>query len=64
MKKAKNQKAQSGKYSRVGNNIYVDGTTYRVRVSVGGIRRSKNFSSLKEAYAYRREMLKEQENSY
>lgn len=62
MKKVKKAQAQKKKsnYTRVGNNIYSDGSTYRVRVSVEGVRRSKNFTSLKEAYAFRKLMLSQQ----
>lgn len=45
------------KYSSVGNNIYHDGSSYRVRVSVNGTKYSKNFSSRKQAVAYRNELL-------
>lgn len=45
------------KYSAVANNIYHDGSSYRVRVSVGGNKYSKNFSSRKQAIAYRNQLL-------
>jgi hypothetical protein len=50
-----------GSYERVGNNIYFDGYSYRVRVSVNGERISKNFASKKAATAFRKEMLQNQE---
>jgi len=36
-------------YVAVTNNVYHDGTSYRVRVSVDGIKYSKNFTSKKNA---------------
>lgn len=44
-------------YVPVSNNIYFDGFSYRVRASVNGTRYSKNFSSKKKAYAFRKELL-------
>jgi len=44
-------------YVPVSNNIYFDGCSYRVRVSVDGIRHSQNFSSKKKAYAFRKSLL-------
>jgi len=44
-------------YVPVSNNIYFDGTSYRVRVSVDGTRYSQNFSSKKKAYAFRKSLL-------
>jgi hypothetical protein len=44
-------------YVPVSNNIYYDGFSYRVRVSVNGTKYSKNFSSKKKAYAYRKELM-------
>lgn len=45
------------KYTAVTNNIYFDGSSYRVRVSVDGTKFSKNFSSRKQAIAYRNQLL-------
>lgn len=50
-----------GSYEFISDNVYYDGTSYRVRVSVNGNRVSKNFSSKKAAFAFRKLMLKEQE---
>lgn len=47
-------------YTPVSNNIYHDGSSYRVRVSVNGTKYSKNFSSKRAAYAYRKELLSAQ----
>lgn len=47
----------STSYVPVSNNIYHDGSSYRVRVSVDGTKYSKNFSSKKQAYAYRKQLL-------
>lgn len=44
-------------YVPVSNNIYFDGFSYRVRASVGGTKYSRNFSSKKKAYAFRKELL-------
>lgn len=43
-------------YIPVSENIYHDGSSYRVRVSVNGTKYSKNFSSKKKALAYRKEL--------
>lgn len=44
-------------YVPVTDNIYHDGFSYRVRVSVNGTKYSKNFSSRKKAVQYRNELL-------
>lgn len=44
-------------YTPVANNIYHDGSSYRVRVSVNGTKYSKNFSSKRQAIAFRNELL-------
>ena len=44
-------------YVPVSNNIYFDGTSYRVRVSKNNVKYSKNFSSKKKAMDYRKEIL-------
>lgn len=44
-------------YVPVSNNIYYDGFSYRVRASVNGTKYSRNFSSKKKAYAFRKELL-------
>ena len=50
-------KTRRNEYVPVSNNIYYDGTSYRVRVSVNGEKYSKNFSSKKQAFAYRKSLL-------
>jgi hypothetical protein len=45
-------------YRSVGKNIYYDGTSYRVRVIVGGNRYSKNLTSKRAAVMYRNSLLK------
>ena len=44
-------------YVAVSNNIYHDGSSYRVRVSVNGQKYSKNFSSKRNAVTYRNQLL-------
>ena len=44
-------------YVAVTNNVYHDGTSYRVRVSVDGVKYSKNFSSKRNAITYRNSLL-------
>ena len=56
MKKTATQTRRNS-YVPVSNNIYYDGTSYRVRVSVNGEKYSKNFSSKKQAFAYRKSLL-------
>lgn len=51
-------------YRQVGKNVYYNGSSYRVRVSVNGIRMSKNFTTKKDALAYRRQLLEQQESFY
>lgn len=51
------RKQKATNYVPVSKNIYYDGKSYRVRVSVDGVRYSKNFNSKKQAYAYRRELV-------
>jgi len=61
MKKQMKGNKRTGTYEFISDNVYYDGTSYRVRVSVNGSRVSKNFSSKKAALAFRKLMLKEQE---
>jgi len=44
-------------YEPISNNIYFDGTSYRVRVSKNKVKFSKNFSSKRQAFAYRKSLL-------
>lgn len=50
-------KTRRTSYVAVSNNVYHDGTSYRVRVSKNGTKYSKNFSSKKQAIAYRNQLL-------
>jgi hypothetical protein len=45
-------------YVPIANNIYHDGSSYRVRVRVQGETVSKNFSNKRKAIAYRNELQK------
>jgi hypothetical protein len=45
-------------YEAVSNNIYYDGSSYRVRVSVKGVKHSKNFPSKRAAVVYRNQLMK------
>jgi SHS2 domain-containing protein len=44
-------------YVPVSDNIYHDGSSYRVRVSINGKKYSKNFSNKRKAVTYRNELL-------
>ena len=55
--KGTTRKATVTTYVPVSNNIYFDGFSYRVRASVNGTKYSRNFSSKKKAYAFRKELL-------
>ncbi len=43
-------------YVPVSDNIYHDGSSYRVRVSLNGTKYSKNFSSKRAAVQYRNQL--------
>ena len=43
-------------YVPVSDNIYHDGSSYRVRVSINGTKFSKNFSNKRKAITYRNEL--------
>lgn len=60
MKKQTKGNMTTGTYEFISDNVYYDGTSYRVRVSVNGKRQSKNFSSKKAALKFRKDMLNEQ----
>lgn len=45
-------------YVSISDNIYHDGTSYRVRMCINGTKHSKNFSSKRKAVIYRNQMLK------
>lgn len=44
-------------YVPVSDNIYHDGSSYRVRVSINGQKYSKNFSNKRKAITYRNELM-------
>ena len=56
-KKTNKTRRTTTEYVPVSNNIYFDGSSYRVRVSVNGTKYSKNFTSKKQAFAYRKQLL-------
>jgi len=43
-------------YTPVSSNIYFDGYSYRVRMSIDGVRYSKNFSSKNAAVKFRNQL--------
>lgn len=57
MNKKTTTKTRRTTYEAVSNNIYFDGTSYRVRVSKNGNKFSKNFSSKRKAVTYRNQIL-------
>ena len=59
MKKITNKTRRTPKttYVPVSNNVYHDGSSYRVRVSVNGTKYSKNFSNKKTAITFRNQIL-------
>jgi hypothetical protein len=57
MKTKSTKTRRTTKYTAVSNNIYFDGSSYRVRATVNGEKHSKNFSSRKQAVAYRNQLL-------
>ena len=59
MRKTTNKTRRTPKttYVPVSNNVYYDGHSYRVRVSVNGEKTSKNFSSKRNAISYRNQLL-------
>jgi hypothetical protein len=57
MKKTTNSRRTTATtYVPVSDNIYHDGSSYRVRVSIEGVKFSKNFSSKRKAVQYRNEL--------
>lgn len=59
MKKITNKTRRTTKttYVPVSNNVYHDGSSYRVRVSINGTKYSKNFSNKKTAITFRNQLL-------
>jgi hypothetical protein len=59
MKKTTNKtRTTKTTYVPVSNNVYHDGFSYRVRVSINGEKISKNFSNKKKAITFRNLLLK------
>lgn len=54
---ANKKTTRSTTYESVGQNIYFDGTSYRVRVIKNGTRYSKNLTSKRKAVQYRNQLL-------
>ncbi len=44
------------KYVPVGDNVYYDGSSYRVRVCINGLKYSKNFHNKRQAIKYRNQL--------
>ena len=57
MKKTTARRTTVTTYVPVSDNIYHDGSSYRVRVSIDGTKYSKNFSSKRKAVQFRNELL-------
>jgi hypothetical protein len=57
MRKSATRKNTVTNYEAVANNIYHDGSSYRVRVSINGNKVSKNFTNKRQAVAYRNSLL-------
>ena len=59
MKKTTNKtRTTKTTYVPVSNNVYHDGSSYRVRVSINGEKISKNFSNKKKAITFRNLLMK------
>jgi hypothetical protein len=56
-KTATARRTQKTTYVSIGNNVYYDGHSYRVRISVDGNRISQNFSSKRKAITFRNTVL-------
>ena len=56
MKKSSTTRQTVTTYVPVSDNIYHDGSSYRVRVSINGKKYSKNFSNKRKAVSYRNEL--------
>lgn len=55
--KRSTKRTQDSGYQTVAKNIYRDGSSYRARVSVDGIRYSRNCRTKREAIEWRNEMI-------
>ena len=51
------RRTQKTTYEAITNNVYFDGHSYRVRISVNGKRISQNFSSKRKAVTFRNTVL-------
>ena len=56
MRKTTNRRQTVTTYVPVTDNIYHDGSSYRVRVSIQGTKYSKNFSSKRAAVQFRNQL--------
>jgi hypothetical protein len=57
MKKSATARRTKTTYVPVSNNVYFDGSSYRVRASVNGNKISKNFSNKRTAITFRNQLL-------
>jgi hypothetical protein len=57
MKKSATARRTKTTYVPVSNNVYFDGSSYRVRASVNGSKISKNFSNKRTAITFRNQLL-------
>ena len=57
MKATKTTRRTKTTYVPVSNNVYFDGSSYRVRASVNGSKISKNFSNKRTAITFRNQLL-------
>lgn len=63
-KRGRNNSTTSNQsYQTVAKNISRDGSSYRARVSVNGIRESRNFSTRREAIEWRNQMINERDRA-
>jgi hypothetical protein len=46
----------TSKYVPVSDNVYYDGSSYRVRVCINGLKYSKNFTNKRQAIKYRNQL--------
>lgn len=60
MRKTTNRRQTVTTYVPVTDNIYHDGSSYRVRVSVNGNKVSKSFSNKRKAVQFRNELFSQQ----
>ena len=58
-RRSRSTQTTNDSYASVAKNIHRDGSSYRARVSVNGIRESRNFRTKREAVQWRNEMIAE-----